>query len=292
MGKIKPWILAARPHTLPFGAAPALVGSAYAYQYGYFSWSTFLMCLFAAIFLQVGANYANDVFDFKKGADTEERVGPVRAVASGLLTAKKMQQGMIAAFCLAFIIGAPVIYQVGLVLALLFFVSVLVAMGYSGGPSPLAYLGLGEATNLVFMAGIPTLLMCFVQTGKFLPEAIVLGLCFGGLTSGVMCMNNLRDEVTDRESGKGTLVVRLGNKFGKAFFAFLMIYPYVLPCVLVIKWGLPFSICGVIALIIPTIPVILNTMKAKRADEYAAIFPKVALLALVYMITLSCGLIL
>lgn len=289
---IKAWIMAARPKTLPFGAAPVFVGSALASHAGNFSWKIFFICLASAILMQVGANYANDLFDHKNGADTPQRIGPVRVVAAGLLSAKHMFMGMSLVFFAAFIIASPIIFEGGWPLGVLFAVLVTIAIGYSGGPYPLAYHGLGEITNLIFMAAIPTLVMYYVQTKSIITIPLYIGLSFGGLTSAVMCMNNLRDEITDRENGKGTLVARYGARFGKGLFAFLVIYPMILPILFVLFMGMPFGLCGVSALILPAIPILRATFSANTPQEFSAVFPKTAVLALVYMLTFSYGLIL
>ena len=197
MSALKIWIQAARPKTLPFGVAPVFVGSALSFHHGYFSWTTLFLCISSALLLQVGANYANDVYDYENGADLQTRIGPVRAVASGALSARMMKFGMITVFSLALLFALPLIWKEGILLALLFLCIVLIAIAYSGGPLPLAYLGLGEITNLIFMAGLPTLIMFYMQAHQFSFAAFWLGICLGGLTSAVMCMNNLRDEIAD-----------------------------------------------------------------------------------------------
>ncbi len=291
MSSLKVWIKAARPKTLPFGMAPACVGSTLSYHYGFFSWSIFLLCLFSALFLQIGANFANDVFDYENGADLQNRIGPDRAVASGTMSSNMMKAGMIVVFAVAFLFAFPLIIKEGSMLALIFLCVVLIAISYSGGPFPLAYLGLGELTNLIFMAGLPTLMMFYMQTHQFSFAAFWLGICIGGLTSAVMCMNNLRDEITDRESNKGTLVVRFGQTFGKYEFAFLTLYPFILPWVIIYFFSLPIEIGGVSLLIFPAIHLVRVTFSAVTPQDFMAIFSQVALLALFYIIVLSYGLL-
>ncbi len=291
MYPVKAWIIAARPKTLPFGIAPVILGSALGLNLGYFSWVTFFICFFSALFLQIGANYANDVFDFEKGADSSERIGPLRAVSSGMLSAKDMKLGMVLSFSLAFLIATPLIYQEGWILALIFLAVVLIALGYSTGPLPFSYLGLGEVINTLFMAGLPTMLMCYMQCGKILPESFLIGICLGGLTSAVMCLNNLRDEFTDKKADKRTLVVRFGRRFGQYEFAFLTLYPFFLPLVLIYFFALPITVGAITLLIFPCIPLISATFAAKRSSEFSQIFPKSALLALIYTLTFTYGLI-
>ena len=290
MSSTKAWISASRPKTLPFGLSPVIVGSALGLHYGHFSWATFALCFFTALFLQIGANYANDVFDFEKGADTNKRVGPIRAVASGDLTAQNMKLGMVLSFSFAFLFAMPVIWNEGWILALLFLLLVVVAIGYSGGPKPLAYVGFGEITNLLFMAGIPTLTMCFVQTHEIHYSSFWLGLCFGGLTSAVMCLNNLRDEKTDRIAGKKSLVVKFGQRFGQSFYSFLLIYPFLVPWLLIYLFGLPVAIGASSLLALPCIPLIRAVFASNKPAEFSELFSKTALLALLYALTLSYGL--
>ncbi len=344
----KIWIQAARPKTLPFGLAPVCVGSALSYHEGFFSWMTFFLCFFSALFLQIGANYANDVYDYENGADRQNRIGPVRAVASGALTTRAMKIGMVTVFSLAFLFASPLIWREGAILALVFLCVVMIAISYSKGPSyprkmknwffhrrhphisaplhrpclqqgaasrsadawkksvappskipnssfyvgmPLAYLGLGELTNLIFMAALPTQIMYYMQTHQFSFAPFWLGICLGGMTSAVLCMNNLRDEISDKVAYKGTLVVRFGQKFGKTLFAILTLYPLILPWLLVYFYCLPLGVGGVFLLIFPALHLVRATFSSTKPQEFLAIFSKVALLALVYIIALSYGLL-
>lgn len=288
----KHWIAATRPKTLPFGLSPAIVGSAYSAHLGKFSWTIFFLALGVALFLQIGANYANDLFDWEQGADNKARIGPVRAVASGVITPRQMRWGIALSFAGALFCALPILWQGGWWLTALFCITVCAALAYSSGPFPLAYHGLGEVANLLFMAMLPTWAMTYAHSKEMHLGALGLGLSFGGLTSAVMCINNLRDEESDKKARKWTLVARFGNTFGKRWLLFLLLYPLLLPWVLYAYCDLPITICGTSLLIIPTIPLIKLLKQSLHSHDYFPLFSKTAILAFVYALTLVYGLLL
>jgi 1,4-dihydroxy-2-naphthoate polyprenyltransferase len=206
-----PWLLAARPKTLPAAIAPVLVGTALAAREGVFDPLVFIATLAAAVLLQIGANFSNDVFDFLKGAD-KARVGPARVTQSGLLTPEQMLRGTGVVFVLAALIGVYLVYVGGLPIALIGVFSILAALAYTAGPFPLAYNGLGDVFAFVFFGLVAVTGAYFLQTLQFTTLAFVCAVPTALLVTNIIVVNNLRDIDTDREANKRTLAVRIGDK--------------------------------------------------------------------------------
>jgi 1,4-dihydroxy-2-naphthoate octaprenyltransferase len=212
---LRAWLLATRPKTLPAAVAPVALASALAFEEGVFALLPAILCLLFALLIQIGTNFANDYFDFVKGADTKERIGPARAVAAGWIAPQTMFRGMLVTFALAFLSGLLLVPYGGLWLVAIGILSILCGIAYTGGPYPLGYNGWGDVFVFVFFGLIATGFTYFVQAGAFSPLAWTLGIIPGALASNILVVNNLRDVATDRTAGKRTLVVRLGVRFGE-----------------------------------------------------------------------------
>lgn len=217
-----PWIQAARPKTLPAAVVPVALGSALAWADGGFLWWPATLCLAFALLIQIGTNFANDYYDFVKGADTAERIGPARAVASGWIAPGVMRGATLATFALAFAIGCLLIPYGGPGLLAVGVLSILCGIAYTGGPYPLGYNGLGDVFVFLFFGLVATGFTYFVQVGGWSLEAWALGCVPGALATNLLVVNNLRDVTTDRVAGKRTLVVRLGVRFGVAEYAAML----------------------------------------------------------------------
>ncbi len=213
------WIGAARPRTLPAAVAPVLAASALAWRDGDFVAPAALACLAFALLIQIGTNFANDYYDFLQGADTAERVGPRRAVASGWVTPAVMKRAMVAVFALAFAVGLTLLGYGGWPLLVIGVASILCGIAYTGGPYPLGYNGLGDVFVLVFFGLVAVGATYFVQTGVVTSEAWIIGVGVGALAANILVVNNYRDVETDARAGKRTLVVRFGRAFARVQFA-------------------------------------------------------------------------
>ena len=213
------WLGASRPRTLPAAVAPVVVASALAWRTGDFVAPAALACLLFALLIQIGTNFANDYFDFIQGADTAERVGPRRAVASGLVAPGVMKRAMIGVFALAFLTGLPLLAYGGWPLLAIGIASIICGIAYTGGPYPLGYNGLGDVFVFVFFGLVAVGATYFVQAGEFTTDAWVLGAGVGALASNILVVNNYRDVETDARARKRTLVVRFGRRFARAQFA-------------------------------------------------------------------------
>jgi 1,4-dihydroxy-2-naphthoate polyprenyltransferase len=220
---LKPWVLAARPATLPAAIAPVLVGSALAVAADVFRPLAFLVILFAAVAIQVGVNYANDLADAQRGTDSEDRIGPRRAVASGLITPQQMRRGVIAAFALASLAGLYLIWLGGWVIAAIGMASIVAALGYTGGPLPYGYYGLGEVFVFLFFGLAATVGTRYVYDRTAPAGAWWAGVAMGLLASAILVANNVRDEETDRAAGKRTLAVLLGGRANRWIYVAMVV---------------------------------------------------------------------
>jgi 1,4-dihydroxy-2-naphthoate octaprenyltransferase len=231
-GKLGAWLLAARPKTLAAAVAPVAVGTAVAYDRGGFDPLPALGCLATALLLQVGANFANDYFDFVHGADTEERIGPTRAVATGLLSPQEMRAGTVAVFALAALGGLYLALVAGWPLVVIGVASIAAAVGYTaGGRWSIGYLGLGDVTVFVFFGLAAVAGTAYVQLLRWPPEALWASVPVGCLAVAILVVNNYRDADTDRASGKRTLAVRLGRGFARGEYLALLVLAYAAPAV-------------------------------------------------------------
>jgi 1,4-dihydroxy-2-naphthoate octaprenyltransferase len=217
------WVLAARPATLAVAVATVLVGGAAAIAGGGVRVAPLVAALFGAILIQIGTNFANDVFDHEKGADNAERIGPTRAVNAGLLTPRDVRIGMVLAFGLATAIGAYLIALSGWAILAIGILSIASGIAYTGGPYPLGYNGLGDVFVFVFFGIIGVGGTAFVAHGSVPPAAWLAGIVVGALATNVLVVNNVRDHIGDVKAGKRTLVVRFGRAFGVAEYLAMLL---------------------------------------------------------------------
>ncbi len=213
------WLLAARPRTLGASIAPVIMGTAMAYADGGFHAPTALATLLCAILIQIEANYANDYFDFLKGADTEARLGPTRATASGLVTPAQMRNATLVVLALAMLLGLYLAWRGGWPILTIGALSVIFAALYTGGPYPLGYLGLGEVFVLIFFGPVAVGGTYYVQTLEWRLLPTIAGLAPGLISCAILAVNNLRDIDEDRRTGKRTLAARFGPVFARWEYA-------------------------------------------------------------------------
>jgi 1,4-dihydroxy-2-naphthoate polyprenyltransferase len=217
------WLMAARPRTLPAAVAPVLVGTALAATEGTFKPLTLLAAMLGAVFIQVGTNLSNDYSDARRGADTEDRLGPVRVTAGGLVPPRQVLVATYVAFGAAVIAGAYLIATAGWELLLVGAASILAGVLYTGGPRPYGYEGLGEVFVFLFFGVVAVSGSYFAQVERLTWEAFVLAVPVGLLAASILVVNNVRDLETDRRAGKRTLAVRLGRRRARDLYA-AMVY--------------------------------------------------------------------
>jgi 1,4-dihydroxy-2-naphthoate octaprenyltransferase len=217
------WLMAARPRTLPAAVAPVLVGTALAATEGTFKWLTFAAAMAGALFIQVGTNLSNDYSDARRGADAEDRLGPVRVTAGGLVPPRQVLVATYLAFGAAVVAGTYLIATAGWELLLVGAASILAGVLYTGGPRPYGYEGLGEVFVFLFFGVVAVAGSYFAQVERLTWEAFALAVPVGLLAAAILVVNNVRDLETDRRAGKRTLAVRLGRPRARTLYA-AMVY--------------------------------------------------------------------
>jgi 1,4-dihydroxy-2-naphthoate octaprenyltransferase len=214
-----------------------MVGTACAHYSGQVHWGAASAALAGALLLQIGANLANDVFDFQKGADTGDRVGPTRVVQAGLLSARQVTVGMVISFALAVLAGIYLTAVAGVWVIVIGLVSIASAVAYTGGPYPLGYHGLGDVFVVAFFGFVAVVGSAWVQLG-WVPElAWVAAVPPGALATAVLVVNNIRDRASDARIGKRTLAVVLGRKAAYAEYVLLLVVAYGAPAALWRAWS-------------------------------------------------------
>jgi 1,4-dihydroxy-2-naphthoate octaprenyltransferase len=225
---VRIWLMAARPKTLPVGLAPVLVGTSLAGTAGTFNGLRFAATLVGALLIQVGANLSNDYSDARRGADAEDRLGPVRVTAGGLVPPRQVLIATYVTFGLAVLCGIYLIAVAGWQLLLVGAASIVAGVLYTGGPRPYGYEGLGELFVFLFFGIVAVAGSFYVQTETLVWEAFALAVPVGLLAAAVLVVNNVRDVETDRRAGKRTLAVRLGRERTRTLFAAMTYLAYLL----------------------------------------------------------------
>ena len=226
MSPINAWILAIRLKTLPAAVAPVLVGTALAYADSQFRLLPALAAVVGALLLQIGSNLANDYFDFIKGADTDDRLGPTRAAASGLISLQALRMGMIAVFTAAFLVGIYLVIVGGWPIVIIGLSSIIAAIAYTGGPFPFGYHGLGELFVFIFFGLTAVCGTYYVQALTLVPTVVLAAIPVGALITAILVVNNLRDIETDERAGKRTLAVMLGRTNTRREYLILLALAY------------------------------------------------------------------
>ena len=229
ISRTRAWILATRPKTLPAAIVPVMVGSAVAAMDHSFVVVPALMALLCALLIQIGTNLANDYFDFVKGADSEDRLGPLRVTQSGLIPPPVVKRVMILVFLITFLLGLYLVYVGGWPILLIGVLSILSAVAYTAGPYPLAYIGLGDLFVFIFFGVVAVTGTYYVQALSWSGTALAASLPIGAVSTAILVVNNYRDIDTDRISGKKTMAVRLGRKRTRIEFGILLFIAFAVP---------------------------------------------------------------
>jgi 1,4-dihydroxy-2-naphthoate octaprenyltransferase len=227
--KFQIWIEAARPKTLAAAFVPVLVGSALAYSDQAINYTASTIALICAFLIQIGTNFANDYFDFKKGADTDERIGFTRATAAGLIAPKTMLNATIISMALAFIFGLYLVYIGGVTVLIIGLLSLLFGILYTGGPYPLGYNGLGDIFVFLFFGVVAVMTTYYVNTLTWAESSFWASLAVGALCTNILVINNLRDVHQDRVAGKRTLGVLFGEQALKVEYTLMLLIAFAVP---------------------------------------------------------------
>ena len=289
---IKAWVQAARPRTLTAALVPIWVGSALALKaQGHWSPELAAFALLSSIFIQVGTNLINDAMDFKKGADTQERLGPKRVTQSGVFTAQQVWWAGLVCFALAIALALPLVLQGGFMIVGIGILSLIAGYVYTGGPYPLAYRGLGDLFVLIFFGWVAVLGMYFLNTGSMSLSAWIAGTQVGLLATVLIAINNARDAVTDQKVGKMTLAARFGHKFAQMEIRLLYLITFLLQFYWLSQkmiWAFYFPLA-----LIPRVTFLLwKLSRSKPGPQYNQFLAQSALIHLAFGGLLGLGFIL
>ncbi len=284
------WILAARPPTLWAAVAPVLVGSALAARAEVFRTDAAVVALVAAVLIQIGVNFANDVADGTRGTD-ENRIGPTRAVASGLITARQMWVGIAWAFGLAAVAGLYLIKLGGPWILVIGIVSIIAALGYTNGPIPYGYYGLGEIFVFVFFGLVATAGTRYVFDRSIETGTWVGGVSMGLLASAILLANNVRDIDTDRESGKRTLAVILGRRPSVIFYALCIVGSILVPVFGVAVDWLPPGALLILAALPLGLPMIRALQRERSGPALIGVLKGTARFQIIVAVLLAFGIL-
>jgi 1,4-dihydroxy-2-naphthoate polyprenyltransferase len=244
------WLMAARPRTLPAAIAPVLVGTAAAVQWlGHLPrWGAFFAALVGSIFIQIGTNLANDYSDAKRGADTADRLGPVRVTASGMVTPQRVMRATWIAFAVAVVCGIYLTVVAGPVILLIGVLSIAAGVLYTGGPRPYGYSGFGEVFVFLFFGLVAVNGSYYVQLEDLDALPLGLSISIGFLATAIIVVNNVRDVETDRRADKNTLAVRIGREPAVRLYGLLVLGAFVvLPIALVAGEASMLPLIGLLA---------------------------------------------
>jgi 1,4-dihydroxy-2-naphthoate octaprenyltransferase len=282
--------MAARPRTLPAAVAPVLVGTALAGHDGAFDALVFVAALLGALLIQVGTNLSNDYSDARRGADTEDRLGPVRVTAGGLVPPRQVLVATYVTFGLAVLVGLYLVAVAGPELLLVGAASILAGVLYTGGPRPYGYEGLGEVFVFTFFGIVAVTGSYYVQVEALPWEAFVFAVPVGLLAAAILVVNNVRDLETDRRAGKRTLAVRLGRERTRTMFAAMLAGAYLVVVAMAPLWS-PW-----VLLPLATLPVAAGLVKDVRTHvdgpTLNEALARTGMLQLVFCATLAGGILL
>lgn len=285
------WILAARPKTLPAAVAPVIAGTAVAYYEDGVHWVSAMLAILTALSLQVAANFANDALDFRKGADTGDRLGPTRVTASGMVSAEGVMRATVVTLALAVMTGLPLVFRGGWPILLLGVAAIVCAVAYTGGPFPLGYLGLGEVFVFIFFGLAAVAGTAYIQTGELTALALAMSVPIGALAVGILIVNNLRDIETDRVAGKKTLAVRLGARNTRLEYGLMLVIAGASP---IVFWAVGWLDWPVVLTLLwwPFGVALWNQITARTGRELNPTLGNTGRALLVYSVVVSTALVL
>lgn len=289
MNRILIWTMACRPKTLIASISPVLIGTTLALADGHFDLRMFLFTLATALGIQVSTNFANDYFDYLKGADNEKRKGPTRVVQAGLVSLPQMRKGLLICLFITFLSGCYLIWHGGIFLSCLLSLSLLLAVVYTGGPYPLAYLGLGELFVFLFFGIAAVSGTYYLQTGTVTLTSLLAGIAPGALSTAILIVNNVRDIDEDKAANKKTLAVRFGLTFGKVEYLFTILLT-LLPPVCFFR-SHPFSLLT-LSILLPAIPSMRLMLNHNLPSQLNLLFAQTGKLLWLYTLLFCLGWIL
>ncbi|HUU45488.1 MAG TPA: 1,4-dihydroxy-2-naphthoate polyprenyltransferase [Acidobacteriota bacterium] len=283
------WILAARPKTLWASVAPVIVGTAVAWRDGMLHWPAAVACLAGAVLIQIGTNFANDLFDYERGVDTSARTGPLRVTQAGLVTPEQMRAAMVVVFSFAFAVGVFLVWRGGWPIVAVGLASIAAAILYTGGPFPYGYRGLGDLFVFVFFGPVAVAGTYYVQALEVTTAVWAASLPMGFLATAILVVNNLRDIDTDRQTGKKTLAVRLGRTGSTWEYALLLTASLLVPIVMVVCDMAGIGVLAAAAAMLIGIPDIMTLARQTDGARLNQTLARTARLQAVYAIVFAIG---
>ena len=284
----KVWLMAARPKTLPAGIVPVVVAGAIAYGDGGFHAWSFLAALFGSIMIQVGANYANDLFDFMKRTDTSERIGPIRVTQAGLATPRQTAIAAIIVFSLAAAAGLFLVYRGGWPIAIIGLASIACGILYTAGPVALGYIGVADIFVLIFFGPVALAGTYYVQTLHMSWEIILAGVPFGMISTAILTVNNLRDAESDRRGGKKTLAVRFGRTFARFEYLLMLLGAAALAVIIALGVKRTLLLLSIVYLL-PAVPVMKDVFTTTDGEKLNGALAATGRLLIIYGLLFGAG---
>lgn len=283
------WVLAARPKTLWAALSPVLVGIAFAQDRGLFHFPSATGALLGALLIQIGTNYANDYFDFQKGADTGDRLGPLRATQAGLVTPPAMLRATIVTFGLVALVSLYLIARAGWPILIIGVLAIASGILYTAGPRPLGYIGLGDLFVLVFFGPVAVGGTYYVQALQIDPIVILAGIAPGLMCVAILTVNNLRDVEQDRLAGKRTMAVRWGRSFARGEYILSIVVASVLPAGLGLATGThPYAALTLVVFLL-AVPVIKQVVRTTDGPALNAVLAQTGRLTFLHSVVFSLG---
>ncbi len=287
----KAWLLAARPKTLSGAAVPVLIGSSLAYQNGYFDIVPSILCILFAFLMQIDANFINDLFDFIKGSDGEDRLGPKRACAQGWISIDAMKKGIALTTVTACLIGVALLFYGGLEMIPIGILCIIFAFLYTAGPYPLAYHGWGDILVIIFFGFVPVGCTFYVMSHTWTSDVTIASLACGLVIDTLLIVNNYRDIDQDRLNGKHTIIVLLGSKAGRMLYLIAGIIASLL-CICFAFKGLFWAALLPQLFLIPHVLTWNEMVRINKGKELNIVLGKSARNILIFGLLLSLGIVL
>lgn len=290
--KIKIWISASRPKTLWAAFSPVIIGTAMAYGEGKVHWLSAVLAAVGAILIQIGTNFSNDYYDYFRGADKKERLGPIRVTQAGLVKPETMKRATILVFSLAFASGIYLIYRGGWPVLIIGLLSILFGILYTAGPYPLGYNGLGDIFVLIFFGLVAVGGTYYVQALEINSLVLLAGLSPGLFSTAILTVNNLRDISSDKKAGKKTLAVRFGEDFARLEYLFSVLIACLIPIVLFFISDSHLYALAASLVFLAAIPPIRTIYEQKPGKIFNQVLATTGRLLLLYSLLFSIGWIL
>lgn len=285
------WIEAMRPKTLAAAFVPVLIGGSLAYGHDQFLWIPTTIALVCAFLIQIGTNFANDYYDFKKGADTPNRIGFTRATASGLIAPATMLRATVIVMLLAFVLGLLLVVHGGWPILVIGLLSIFFGIAYTGGPFPLGYNGLGDLFVFIFFGFVAVMGTYYLNTFEWSAQAFWASIAVGALCTNILVVNNLRDIDEDRKTGKRTLGVLFGEKALKAEYGLMLALTFAIPPHFFVQEGYSWPVLIPMALLLPAAILFRNVVKETDKRKLNKTLEQTAQFMAIFGIIFAAGLV-